>query len=368
MDGSRRSRVPGIPKLGPRLLGSPPPTRSTPHPLPQFLSPSLTPGATGLSGAQSVPGALLSPPHPGHAPGTQLPRHSAPYQCALGKGLPGGGGWAGSVRRLGRNGGPGERLGAAGVLAARQRQGRRGGAGALEGSGHSRGARLLPAAPGCGGGRCAEAAERLQPPPPPRSPLPCAMVTHSKFPAAGMSRPLDASLRLKTFSSKSEYQLVVNAVRKLQESGFYWSTVTGGEANLLLSAEPRGPSSSATASGWPLHPQRQDGGPKEPCISGFCGLLVAAGGAGNRLRRSSRHLTAPPAAPSLPRAPANLTSPLLRCSNHRLTASGAQRATTLRRQIPSVLSRPSSSNVALSKHLWPEVKSNSTRLYEVMAL
>lgn len=66
------------------------------------------------------------------------------------------------------------------------------------------------------------------------------MVTHSKFPAAGMSRPLDASLRLKTFSSKSEYQLVVNAVRKLQESGFYWSAVTGGEANLLLSAEPAG--------------------------------------------------------------------------------------------------------------------------------
>lgn len=70
---------------------------------------------------------------------------------------------------------------------------------------------------------------------------PCAMVTHSKFPsAAGMSHPLDTSLRLKTFSSKSEYQLVVNAVRKLQESGFYWSTVTGGQANLLLSAEPTG--------------------------------------------------------------------------------------------------------------------------------
>ncbi|KFU85929.1 Suppressor of cytokine signaling 3 [Chaetura pelagica] len=47
------------------------------------------------------------------------------------------------------------------------------------------------------------------------------MVTHSKFPAAGMSRPLDTSLRLKTFSSKSEYQLVVNTVRKLPESGFY---------------------------------------------------------------------------------------------------------------------------------------------------
>ncbi|XP_007428564.2 suppressor of cytokine signaling 3 [Python bivittatus] len=69
---------------------------------------------------------------------------------------------------------------------------------------------------------------------------PCAMVTHSKFPSAGMSHPLDTSLRLKTFSSKSEYQLVVNAVRKLQESGFYWSTVTGGQANLLLSSEPIG--------------------------------------------------------------------------------------------------------------------------------
>lgn len=69
---------------------------------------------------------------------------------------------------------------------------------------------------------------------------PCAMVTHSKFPSAGMSHPLDTSLRLKTFSSKSEYQLVVNAVRKLQESGFYWSTVTGGQANLLLSTEPTG--------------------------------------------------------------------------------------------------------------------------------
>ncbi|KFZ51971.1 Suppressor of cytokine signaling 3, partial [Antrostomus carolinensis] len=52
--------------------------------------------------------------------------------------------------------------------------------------------------------------------------------------------PPDPSLRLKTFSSKSEYQLVVNTVRKLQESGFYWSTVTGGEANLLLSTEPAG--------------------------------------------------------------------------------------------------------------------------------
>uniref|UniRef100_A0A8C5QZB0 Suppressor of cytokine signaling 3 n=1 Tax=Leptobrachium leishanense TaxID=445787 RepID=A0A8C5QZB0_9ANUR len=64
------------------------------------------------------------------------------------------------------------------------------------------------------------------------------MVTHSKFPS--MSRALDTSLRLKTFSSRSEYNLVLSAVRKLQESGFYWSTVTGSQANLLLSSEPAG--------------------------------------------------------------------------------------------------------------------------------
>ncbi|XP_063309516.1 suppressor of cytokine signaling 3 [Pelobates fuscus] len=64
------------------------------------------------------------------------------------------------------------------------------------------------------------------------------MVTQSKFPS--MSRALDTSLRLKTFSSRSEYNLVLSAVRKLQESGFYWSTVTGSQANLLLSTEPAG--------------------------------------------------------------------------------------------------------------------------------
>ncbi|NP_001080774.1 suppressor of cytokine signaling 3 S homeolog isoform X1 [Xenopus laevis] len=64
------------------------------------------------------------------------------------------------------------------------------------------------------------------------------MVTQSKFPS--MSRALDSSLRLKTFSSCSEYNLVLTAVRKLQESGFYWSTVTGSQANLLLSTEPAG--------------------------------------------------------------------------------------------------------------------------------
>ncbi|KAG8446443.1 hypothetical protein GDO86_014050 [Hymenochirus boettgeri] len=64
------------------------------------------------------------------------------------------------------------------------------------------------------------------------------MVIKSKFPS--MSRTLDSTLRLKTFASRSEYNLVLSAVRKLQESGFYWSTVTGSQANLLLSSEPAG--------------------------------------------------------------------------------------------------------------------------------
>ncbi|MBN3313450.1 SOCS3 protein, partial [Atractosteus spatula] len=71
------------------------------------------------------------------------------------------------------------------------------------------------------------------------------MVTHSKFDSAMSSSPLDASMRLpphryKTFSSKLQYQLILNAVRKLQESGFYWNTVSGKEANNLLSSEPAG--------------------------------------------------------------------------------------------------------------------------------
>uniref|UniRef100_A0AAF6YSP9 Suppressor of cytokine signaling 3 n=1 Tax=Bos taurus TaxID=9913 RepID=A0AAF6YSP9_BOVIN len=192
--GLSASRVPSLPAPNP-----------PPHASNFFLRP-CPPGATGLSGAQSVPGALLPLPTPATLLETQLPRPSFP-------------------------------LGTLPVRAGERAAWRRGLGGLRGASGSERG----PSPPGCGSGRCAEAAEQLQPPPPRRSTLaPCAMVTHSKFPAAGMSRPLDTSLRLKTFSSKSEYQLVVNAVRKLQESGFYWSTVTGGEANLLLSAEPAG--------------------------------------------------------------------------------------------------------------------------------
>ncbi|XP_019397790.1 PREDICTED: suppressor of cytokine signaling 3 [Crocodylus porosus] len=67
------------------------------------------------------------------------------------------------------------------------------------------------------------------------------MVTQSKPPGmSGPSRAADAGLRLKTFRSAGEYQLVLEAARKLQESGFYWSAVSGGEANALLRAEPAG--------------------------------------------------------------------------------------------------------------------------------
>ncbi|CAJ0967347.1 unnamed protein product [Ranitomeya imitator] len=64
------------------------------------------------------------------------------------------------------------------------------------------------------------------------------MVTQSKFPT--MSRVLDTNLRLKTFTSIVEYNLVLSSVHKLQESGFYWSTVSGSQANSLLRSEPAG--------------------------------------------------------------------------------------------------------------------------------
>lgn len=69
------------------------------------------------------------------------------------------------------------------------------------------------------------------------------MVTHSK--PAMSSCTLDANMRLaphryKTFSSKLQYQLVQATARKLQESGFYWSAISGKDANRLLASEPSG--------------------------------------------------------------------------------------------------------------------------------
>ncbi|XP_023120157.1 suppressor of cytokine signaling 3a [Amphiprion ocellaris] len=71
------------------------------------------------------------------------------------------------------------------------------------------------------------------------------MVTHSKLSNSAMSSsPLDSNMRLpyryKTFTSKTQYQMVLATLHKLQESGFYWSTITGKEANGMLASESTG--------------------------------------------------------------------------------------------------------------------------------
>ncbi|XP_066498842.1 suppressor of cytokine signaling 3a [Hoplias malabaricus] len=69
------------------------------------------------------------------------------------------------------------------------------------------------------------------------------MVTHSK--PAMSSCTLEASMllssnRFKTFSSKLQYQLIQSTVKKLQESGFYWASISGKDANTILASEPSG--------------------------------------------------------------------------------------------------------------------------------
>ncbi|XP_028267526.1 suppressor of cytokine signaling 3-like [Parambassis ranga] len=70
------------------------------------------------------------------------------------------------------------------------------------------------------------------------------MVTHSKFGTAMSSSCLESNMRLqyryKTFTSKSQYQMVLTTLHKLQESGFYWSAITGKEANAMLASEATG--------------------------------------------------------------------------------------------------------------------------------
>lgn len=70
------------------------------------------------------------------------------------------------------------------------------------------------------------------------------MVTHSKFDNAMSSSLFDSNMRLphhyKTFNSKTQYQMVLATLHKLEESGFYWGTVTGKEANAMLAAEAAG--------------------------------------------------------------------------------------------------------------------------------
>lgn len=192
------------------------------------------------------------------------------------------------------------------------------------------------------------------------------MVTHSKCPAAaGMSRPLDTSLRLKTFSSKSEYQLVVNAVRKLQESGFYWSAVTGGEANLLLSAEPAGTflirDSSDQRHFFTLSVKTQ---------SGTKNLRIQCEGGSFALQSDPRstqpvprfdcvlklvHHYMPPPAPACP--PPAAAAPGGPPRRAYYIYSGGEK-------IPLVLSRPLSSNVATLQHLCRKTVNGHLDSYE----
>ncbi|XP_062330252.1 suppressor of cytokine signaling 3b [Osmerus eperlanus] len=76
------------------------------------------------------------------------------------------------------------------------------------------------------------------------------MVTHSRPlpPAMNSVTPPEARgqgsnitpHRYKPFSSHAHYQQVMCALRKLEESGFYWGPVGGREAGSLLRSEPPG--------------------------------------------------------------------------------------------------------------------------------
>uniref|UniRef100_A0A8C0PYE4 Suppressor of cytokine signaling 3 n=4 Tax=Canis lupus TaxID=9612 RepID=A0A8C0PYE4_CANLF len=369
-------RFPEDPGLGPRAPRVPSPL--PPPPCLGLLAPSPPPGAPGLSGAPSAPGVPLPLPTAATRPETQVPRPSFPLGvpparagegAAWGRPAGGGGGvpgWEGG-RARGAGAGVPRPLGG----------GRAGRAGGLR---HSRGAPLPPRSPpGCGSGRCAEAAEQLQPPPRRPTLAPCAMVTHSKFPAAGMSRPLDTSLRLKTFSSKSEYQLVVNAVRKLQESGFYWSAVTGGEANLLLSAEPAGTflirDSSDQRHFFTLSVKTQ---------SGTKNLRIQCEGGSFSLQSDPRstqpvprfdcvlklvhHYMPPPGAPSFPAPPTEPSSEVSeQPPSQPLPGNPPRRAYYIYsggEKIPLVLSRPLSSNVATLQHLCRKTVNGHLDSYE----
>uniref|UniRef100_A0A8C8S819 Suppressor of cytokine signaling 3 n=1 Tax=Pelusios castaneus TaxID=367368 RepID=A0A8C8S819_9SAUR len=186
------------------------------------------------------------------------------------------------------------------------------------------------------------------------------MVTHSKLPAAGMSRPLDTSLRLKTFRSQSEYQLVLSAVRKLQESGFYWSAVTGGQANLLLSAEPAGTflirDSSDQRHFFTLSVKTESGTKnlRIQCEGGSFSLQSEPGSSQPVPRFDCVlklvHHYMPPAAGPLP-------EPAPRPTRAYFIYSGGEK-------IPLVLSRPLSSSVASLQHLCRKTVNGHLDSYE----
>lgn len=383
-DESRRFQVPGILGLGTSGFSCPLPTPV------RRVSPSVhTAWGHWTERRPDGPGGPSPAPHPATLLETQLTRASFP-RCTLAvragegaaRGHPAGrgGSRAGSVRRLDRSAGPGEGPRGSGCPSRSAEAGEPGRAGRAGGFRALTRSRLpLRSPPGCSSGRCAEAAKQLQPPPRRSTLAPCAMVTHSKFPAAGMSRPLDTSLRLKTFSSKSEYQLVVNAVRKLQESGFYWSAVTGGEANLLLSAEPAGTflirDSSDQRHFFTLSVKTQ---------SGTKNLRIQCEGGSFSLQSDPRstqpvprfdcvlklvhHYMPPPGAPSFPSPPTEPSSEVPeQPSAQPLPGSPPRRAYYIYsggEKIPLVLSRPLSSNVATLQHLCRKTVNGHLDSYE----
>nr|XP_033816084.1 suppressor of cytokine signaling 3 [Geotrypetes seraphini] len=186
------------------------------------------------------------------------------------------------------------------------------------------------------------------------------MVTHSKF--NGMSRSLDATLRLKTFASKNEYNLVVNAVRKLQESGFYWSTVTGCEANLLLSSEPIGTflirDSSDNHHFFTLSVKTESGTKNLRIQCEQCAFFLQ---------------TDPRSTQTVPKFDC-----VLKLVHHYMPAKGSDSAisASMKRgyfiysggeKIPLVLSRPLSSSVSTLQHLCRKTLNGHLESYEKMA-
>lgn len=71
-----------------------------------------------------------------------------------------------------------------------------------------------------------------------------AMVNHRRFDNAMSSSLLDSNMRLphryKTFTSSTQYHMVLTTLHKLQESGFYWGAITGKEANAMLAQDAAG--------------------------------------------------------------------------------------------------------------------------------
>ncbi|NP_001265795.1 suppressor of cytokine signaling 3 [Oryzias latipes] len=69
------------------------------------------------------------------------------------------------------------------------------------------------------------------------------MVTQSKCNSTMSNKFLDTKSRVyhfKTFSSRAQYQMVIATYKKLLDCGFYWSTISGKEANALLEKERTG--------------------------------------------------------------------------------------------------------------------------------